>query len=347
MITSFKPISLVYLSFYMNNYDSIVLKRCNLMKHIFILLLLFTSLFAELTLENDVQIYDNFSLEYLQDVNNTLNIQSIQKSVFEQQIPSKYTLGYYSKAIWFKLVLKNESSIEAFTLYYKKLYTDEFKIYIDDGKGYKEHRFGLAIFKDQTGMQMGDPIFSFNIKSKESKTLYIKTVSRFGNAGTFQIFSDVKELYREREIELFLYMFYFGGLIMALLINSFLFLSLKEKVYGYYAGYIVLFGVFISIFSGLIIDFGFYSLYDELHAFVSLAVSFLILFSSALLDIKKHLPKIYKFLLFLNILFFLLFILIWTDVEPWYQMMSALSTVAFLTLLYAAVKISLLGFKKA
>jgi len=134
---------------------------------------------------------------------------------------------------------------------------------------------------------------------------------------------------------------------MALLINGFLFLSLKEKVYGYYAGYIVLFGIFISVFSGFIIDFGFYSLYDQLHAPISLAVSFLILFSCALLDIKKHLPKTYKFLLSLNLLFFLLFILIWIDVEPWYQVMSTMSTVAFLTLLYAAVKISLLGFKKA
>ncbi len=331
----------------MDNYDSIVVKRCNSMKHVFLLLLFFTSLFAELTLKNDVQIYDNFSLEYLHDVNNTLDIQSVQKRDFNQDISNKYTLGYFSKIIWFKLVLKNESSIEEFTLYYKKLYADEFKIYIDDGKGYKEHRFGLETFKDKIGVQVSDPIFSFEIKPQESKILYIKTVSRLGNAGTFQIFSAVKKLHEEREIELFLYMFYFGGLVMALLINSFLFLSLKEKVYGYYAGYIVLFGIFISIFSGLIIDFGFYSLYDQLHAFVSLAVSFLILFSSALLDIKKHLPKTYKFLLSLNLLFFFLFILIWIDVEPWYQVMSALSTVAFLTLLYAAVKISLLGFKKA
>lgn len=317
------------------------------MKHIFLFLILFTSLFAELTLKSDVKTYDKFSLKYLYDLNNTLDIKSIQKSKFNETISNKYTLGYHSKTIWFKLLLKNESDTEKFTLYYKKLYTDEFKIYEDRGKGYQEYRFGLETFKNKTGLQVSDPIFNFKIKPHESKTLYIKTVSRLGNAGTFQIFSDVKTLHQKREIELFLYMFYFGGLLMALLINGFLFLSLKEKVYGYYAGYIVLFGIFISVFSGFIIDFGFYSLYDQLHALISLAVSFLILFSCALLDIKKHLPKTYKFLLSLNLLFFLLFILIWIDVEPWYQVMSTMSTVAFLTLLYAAVKISLLGFKKA
>ena len=317
------------------------------MRHIFLFLFLVTSIFANLVLHDDTKVYDDFSISYFHDVNNSLDIEDITDIKFRDKVSNQYTLGYQNGTFWFKLILDNQSNKNNFTLYFKKLYADEFTIYEKIDGAYKKQAMGLKTFKNRSDFLDSDPIYNFEIQSGAEKILYIKMQSKLGILGTIQIVSDYKEIEKQRRTELLLYMFYFGGLVMALLLNISLFFSLKEKIYAYYVAYIVSFGVFVLLFSGLIIDLGFYSWYYQLHAPIALVLVFLILFSNALLDIKIHLPKIYKFLLLLNVLFLLLFVLIFLDFEPWFQIMSGLTTVVFLTLLYAALKISLLGLKKA
>lgn len=312
-----------------------------------LLLLLVSSAFSNVTLSNKTDVYDDFPISYYYDENNALKIEDIEKKDFTQKIENQFTFGYVSGTFWFKISIKNETARERFFLSFKKLYADEFTIYEPIDKNYKKYYFGFDTFIDKKGMHDSDPIFDLLIAPNEIKTYYIKMNSQLGVLGTFKIYKHGADIHDLRRVELFTYMFYFGGLAMAMLLNGFLFFTLRDKVYGYYVAYIFTFGIFVTLFSNLTIDLGYYTLYYPLHAPISLVLFFLILFTNALLNVKKYLPKTYLLLTALNILFIILFFLILYDMDPWFEIMSHLTSIAFLVLLYAAFKISLLGILKA
>ena len=66
---------------------------------------------------------------------------------------------------------------------------------------------------------------------------------------------------------------------------------------------------------------------------------FLILFSSEFLNVKKHLPKLYKALNIFGYVFGILAILIIFSFDPWFEIMNKLASVLFLVLFSVAIYI--------
>ena len=89
------------------------------MIRLFILFIFLLSLsHANLTITDDVQKNDNFTLKYLYDEDASLVIENIQNSKFQKTIPSQFTQGYKYGDAWFKLELVNQSKNEDFILYF-------------------------------------------------------------------------------------------------------------------------------------------------------------------------------------------------------------------------------------
>ena len=134
-------------------------------------------------------------------------------------------------------------------------------------------------------------------------------------------------------------MFYFGTIFFITLINLFLYIRLKEKIYLYYSAYTFFYLLWVSAYSGLILHTVVDGYFHEFIMVTSLFVMFLILFSSEFLNIKEYLPKMYKFLKFFALTFALLAILIVYSFEPWFEVMNNLASVAFLLLFALAIYI--------
>ena len=84
------------------------------MKNIFLLLLFYTSLHANVTIYNEMQDINNFELDYYYDVNKSLDIKSIQKLDFKEKTSNFFTFGYIDGDSWFRLKVTNQSQSKDF-----------------------------------------------------------------------------------------------------------------------------------------------------------------------------------------------------------------------------------------
>ncbi len=88
-----------------------------------------------------------------------------------------------------------------------------------------------------------------------------------------------------------IYLFYQGILLIIIILNSFLFITVRERIYTWYIAYILAFSAFISVLSGSYLILGVPAWSDALHTVGTIVVMFMVLFSGAFLELKKRLPK--------------------------------------------------------
>jgi hypothetical protein len=77
-----------------------------------------------------------------------------------------------------------------------------------------------------------------------------------GFVGKFIIYADAERMYSDQGSFFGFYLFIIGGLVMAILINGYLFISLRERVFGYYSAYLVGMVLFIIVYDTLALDLG-------------------------------------------------------------------------------------------
>ena len=322
--------------------------RVLIISSLYILLLLSTEFcYATNIISRDFKSLEDFSLPYKFDDSQLLNIEDIDKINFDKETPSQYSFGYKPGNIWYKFELKNESQATKLTLYHTKGFSAKYTVYKPTEHGWSKEELGLDDREDMTTVSDKSPSSTLEIETGESKIFYVSVFSMFGHAGEFRIYENQQQQTFDRGVEVSLYFFYFGGALLTILFNAFLHSSIRENIYGYYSAYTLSYSVFILIFSGLTLDLGLYDIHYELHAFSSLTMSLLILFSIDFLRIKEFLPKTHKYLQVLIVLFLALTFLIAKEIDPWFKIMHGLSTLTFIMLLYATTTISLKGLVKA
>ena len=264
---------------------------------------------ANLIITDSIDKYTDFSISYFFDETNTLNIEDMPTKNFTQKIQSQFTLGYAEKDVWFKIEIKNRSRTNDFVLYFTEPFWDKFDLYEKVKDTYVKQEAGLLTALNKRKIEDASPSFPLSINKGETKTLYINGHSVNGYLGAFELYTS-KEFFRPSRITLnTFYLFYSGVFFIIILLNFFLLVEMRERIYAYYIGYVGAYIVFISMFSGSYLHLGFSGWNHGLHTTGAVVLMFMSLFSNSFLELDKHFPKadrVFRLFTFIFIIFALL-----------------------------------------
>ena len=279
------------------------------MKKLFLLLLFTISLQASiLEINNDYVKYENFELEYFQDVSNNLTIEKIKNANFKN-INAQNSFAGNVGAIWYKIRLKNVSTKtkelflhDNFAYFSKKIEVYELSNNIIDAKS----KYNILDNTSKNFLTGSSLIYPFSILSGQKKILYIKNIPMVTNIVDFSIY-DKKE-----NLNALLNKTFYSNIIIIILItlglyNLMLFIYNKRQEFFYYALYLLNAGIgFVYMYGTLYNNF---FIYGELTYWFSITATlvslFLILFIQYTFDTKNSYKQIHKLL---NIIIYAVFI---------------------------------------
>lgn len=297
------------------------------MKKFILLFLLTPILFAV----NDFQVF------YLEDSQNQHTIETIQAFDFNQSLPRRFSLGYRAKnhAHWFAIDI-NATHEEELYLYFTNLFAKDFTFYYQDSDekwqkkeaGYNESNRSKSIWTSKPTLPF-DP--------KYNKRIYIKIQSDVAIVGEFLLFSSLGSLINYQSHYYLFFALFFGVILMSIVINLFLFVSLREKIYGYYVAHLLFTASFVFMVNSLHSPFATPLIIQVFRMFSPIALIFYILFSKELLEVRRVAPRLnmlFNFIL-LAMLFFV--IMINHATSPWYGLLAKSSTILYLLLLIATI----------
>lgn len=279
------------------------------MKKLFLLLLCYTSLYANITIHDEQQTLDDFQLAYYYDESKKETIESIQNIAFTKSTSNWFTFGFITGNTWFKLTLTNKSQSNQFVFQLIEPYYQRVNFYSQENGVWQKQQAGLKYYEKEKDQKLLTPMFKFSVEPNTSKTIYIQFAPDRETAGsTFGRFHLATQEAFNSESILSNYLFYFfllGSMFIIIMFNLFLFVKFHDVIYFYYAMYIVFLSIYITIYTGLIHHFGFALWYRELTLSIPLFVIFLTLFSSKFLKLDYYLPWVDKLVKLIALFLFL------------------------------------------
>ena len=317
-----------------------------MLRILFLFIILTGTLFSSNTL-NHKNVTQDFIMEYYYDDSSSLKIKDILNVKFEKKISSQFTLGFLTGNSWLKIELHNkENKDEEFILSLTEPFYKNVNFFKYEDGNWIEEKSGFEIPLEKREIEYQNSSFYINIKANQIKTYYLQLSTGFPNLGEIKIYTK-KDFLQNNKKHLMLYMFYFGSMFIIFIIMLFLYMVLKELVYGYYALYVLFTSIFICAQSGVYLDTILFDYTNLLYVSSPIVMIFLILFSSEYLKIKSYAPIISKLFYLLIIILIILAILIKIDIEQWYKYVTHIATFTFLLLCYTSILVWLRGSKQA
>ena len=323
-----------------------------MIKKIFFLFLLFSNtLFAYVTFYDEMQELKHFELEYYFDANRTQNIETIDSLKFSKKTDNFFTFGYTDGNTWFKLKIYNKSQSRRFIFQLQEPYFQRINFFIKENGTWKQQQAGLTLYKENKNKKNLSPTFSFNIEQNQSQTIYIEFAPKAGKAttcfGRFNLSSQTKFNYSTLFNEYFFYAFFFGILFIIIIFNLFLYSQFHEKIYLYYAFYLIFLAIYISIYSGLFLHFGLALWHKEFSVSIALLVIFLVAFSDKFLKLKYYLPRIHKLLKYILISILISLPYLLYDYDTWMRAIAIITIFIAPILTLSAFYVVIKGHKEA
>jgi two-component system, sensor histidine kinase LadS len=318
-----------------------------LLRSLFFLLIFFNSLYGSVIITDNIDKIDTFTIQYFYDEDSLLQIDDIEQTNFTQTIQNQFTQGYRYGNGWFKIDLTNKSDNEKFVLYFTESIWSTLDLYMKQKAGWIIQKNGLNVPLDKRGIQDSSPAFAFSLEKGESVSLYIKGQTIASQIGEFQIYTQ-EEYFNPNRITLAQWYITYAFVLFAfILLNVYNFMMTKESIYGYYVLYVFVYIVFISMHSGIYINFGFPNWQEGLHTIGQITLLSLLLFSSEFLELKKTYPKMEKVFFQLSAGAFIFAVLLSQNI-PYATVASNIYFCgALITIVYVAIVVLKRGFEGA
>ena len=278
------------------------------------------------------------NVEYFYDKNSTLSFTQIQSVDFKKS-KNPFTYGYKEGDAWFKIEIENVYDSEELILYFSEPLWEKFDFYSLDNGEVTVFNAGLLVSLEKRQILDVNPAFVLNIPLYSSKTYYINAKTVSGQLGEFQV-KTAKEYYSPTHFSLTgKYLLFLSMLLVVLILNLYLFIRRRERIYGYYVAYLASFMAWIAILSGIYLIFGFNGWNEGLHASGTFVVLFLALFSAEYLELKERRDKLNLVFNLFIVSFILLAILITLKIPYATPIFNIFASVFFTLLLIVAIKV--------
>lgn len=203
-----------------------------------------------LQVSDEIRYSINRQVDYLLDDSLLLSLEDVRASEQWQSIDRDIVnLGFIKEAAWFRFELQVLDSNEyVLNLPYPILdYVDHYSFV--DGEPYLAIKTGDARPFDSRVVDHIDFIFPYTLKAGQTLTVYLRVETEGGLDVPLRFSSKALFLASDKDNTLFRG-FVLGILLLMLFYNGFIFISLKDRVYGYYVLNIFAFIVTSNVYDG-------------------------------------------------------------------------------------------------
>lgn len=267
---------------------------------------------------NDKDSYYNPALNasYQIDKNNQLKIHDILAPEYHDKFTPNnqeiINIGLVASTLWLKYSVQNMLGTSLYIeIDNPALDTIEYYLYNNDHKLVHHHITGNHHNIENRSLKSGKLMIDLNLNDSSIHTCYIKINSNSSTLLAPLRIASLKKFYEINQKESVWQGIYFGLILFLFIYNLFLFISLKDVTYIYFALFIASMGFLFALFKGFGMQY-IWNRYPELNQFTPLigatACIFMILFSAKFLNSKLKTPILHKWLYALNGIYILIII---------------------------------------
>ena len=197
------------------------------------------------------------NLEVLEDPTGKLDFDAVRQSTNFKPAPAKGTnFGFSPSAWWVRVTLDNTGAQDR-----QLLLRQDYPLidYIDlwapdrNGAWHATHTGDQRVFSTREFAHR-DFIFALDLPAASQRTIYL----RFASSGPIDISLSLFEqhaLLSAISAEQLAYGVYYGGFLVLVLYNFFIFLAVRDRAFFYYLLYAISYGLYFSVFNGLSFEF--------------------------------------------------------------------------------------------
>ncbi|WP_027186238.1 diguanylate cyclase [Desulfovibrio inopinatus] len=280
-----------------------------------------------------------FDLYVIKDETMKLSIDDVASgSIHGELTSSRFYIQSTNTNYWFCFTLTNNSQKQiARVIHLDEPFAHDVDLYYRAKNTWHHDQAGLAIPLNERLINNRNPVFTIRIAPHQSITIYIKLHSNYGML-TIGCFVEEPSAFLKREqLVTACYFFYFGTVFALLMYNTFLFFSLREKLYAYYVLHGLCFGAWVMLYSGFDLYTGIHESYHyRLNAITNFVLVFLSLFSRELLQTKTNLPKIDTTLLIIAAISLISGITSFIDIT-YYQYLTFIAFPSYIFFIYVGI----------
>jgi len=296
-------------------------------------------------------IFTDFEVETYEDKSASQSFSEIKKAKFAPH-SNRISTGYSTSVFWFRFTLINKSNQD---LIYFAEFTEnaahKVHAFISQQKpfNFSEERQGVAYLAlGDSSDELLKPKFQINIKSGETKTVYLNILGRYANFTSFNII-DTPTINSYKVTHTGFYSLYFGAILAILIYNLAIFGFVREITYLYYTLYVASFLTWQLCENGF---FPFDRFSSASHFYLNglsipIGLAFLVCFARTILETKTRLPKIDSILKAITSLYFLLALNAVFFTQASFMAISFVTTFSMPFLLYSGIKSYKTGNKSA
>ena len=310
-----------------------------------------------LIVENDNQEYNPASFAYflipakeridIEEFNGKESLDS-----FSPILENTPNFGLTDTNVWLRFDIQNQAQKSPYLVIDNAAIDTAEYFLVDANQEIIQHSLtGGLVSSHERNVASRELMINLNIPDNQRYTCYLKLNAQTTNLQLPMTIGSIESLFQTRQKRTLWHGLYFGLVLFLFIYNCFLFASLKDLTYLYFAAFIASIGLLFSIFTG----FGNYYLwesYPEINNLMptigALCGIFMILFSSKFLQSKQKAPRLHK-VLFVIIGIFSISIIAnvigYTYLST--QVMTFTSVFGLIFLMFLAIRAWKAGYKPA
>jgi len=250
-------------------------------------------------------------LSFYEDIVGSLTIEEVMAKDAKGQLFVKRAdanFGVIRHNVWSKFELKNESSADAWLLFFPSpRLSGEIDLYIvSDKKIIRSfHQNDWQSFYTRT-VHHRNELFPLGIPGK-NQTIYFSIKPSSSTIELNASLHTTVSFIEKNSRDMLILGIYYGIMISMLIYNAFIYFAIRDRAYLYYVIYLLVYILAQSTLDGLFVQYiapDHFKLWHFVVVFgASIAWPCSILFTTSLLSIKSHYPRIYGIYVFMIVMF--------------------------------------------
>lgn len=242
---------------------------------------------------------------YLIDTDNKLKIDEILSQKYQDSfIVNEQEILHYglvSSTIWIKFNVQSFLDSSPY-LEIENPALDTIEYFLFNNEDILVHHAitGNHLSIEQRNIESGELMIDMQLKNSEAYTCYLKINASSSSILAPLRIASLKSFYELKHSETIWQGVYFGLILFLFIYNIFLFISLKDSTYIYFALFIACLGLLFALFKGFGMHY-IWNSFPEINQLTPLlgasAGIFMILFSVRFLNSREITPKLYYWLL--------------------------------------------------
>jgi len=242
---------------------------------------------------------------YYIDKENSLKIHDIIQPEYQHKFIDNTSeilnFGMVSSTIWIKFSIQSLLDVSPYLeIDNPALDTIEYYLYNSKGILVHHHATGNYVNIEDRSLNISDLIIDMKLGNDEVYTCYLKANSKSSSILMPMRIAPMKKYYEVIYTKSTLQGLYFGFILFLFIYNVFLFFSLKDSSYIYFAFFIACIGLLFALFKGFGMQYIWnnFPYVNQLTPLIgAVAGIFIILFRAKFLNSKSKTPKLHLWLL--------------------------------------------------